>query len=64
MCSLLLGFVICRWQRREAIMLTINGRPIAFQEYRRRRRHWYESALSPISWAVLVAASYGIWFLR
>jgi hypothetical protein len=45
-------------------MLTINGRPIAFEEYPRRHRRWYERALSSIGWAVLVAAGYGIAFLR
>jgi hypothetical protein len=42
-------------------MLTINGRPIAFQEYRPHRRHWYERA--SVGWAALVTAGCGIWLL-
>jgi hypothetical protein len=45
-------------------MLTINGRPIAFEEYRRDRR-WFERARPLISWIVLITAAYGgIWLLN
>jgi hypothetical protein len=54
---------------REAIMLTINGRPIAFEECRRHRRRRSERArgiivtLSLIRWGVLLTAVYGAWLL-
>jgi hypothetical protein len=50
---------------REAIMLTINGRPIAIEECRRRRRRQREKArglivaLSVIRWGVLLRRPMG-----
>jgi hypothetical protein len=41
------------------IMLTINGRPIAFHEYRRRRHPRPERALIPLT--LIIAA--GVWLL-
>jgi len=40
-------------------MLTINGRPIAFYEYRRRRHRRPERALVPLT--LIIAA--GVWLL-
>jgi hypothetical protein len=45
---------------REAIMLTINGRPIAYHEYRRHRRRRPEAL---IPWAVLTSALAWFWLL-
>ena len=44
---------------RGVIMLTINGRPIAFHEYRRRRHRRPERALVPLT--LIIAA--GVWLL-
>ena len=44
---------------RGVIMLTINGRPIAFHEYRRRRQRRPERALVPLT--LIIAA--GVWLL-
>jgi len=41
-------------------MLTINGRPIVFHEYRRYRRRRPEAL---IAWAVLTSALAGFWLL-
>jgi hypothetical protein len=41
-------------------MLTINGRPISFHEYRRHRRRRSEVL---IPWAVLMTAAADFWLL-
>jgi hypothetical protein len=54
---------------REGIMLTIKGRPIAFQECRRHHRRRSERArgiivaLSLVRWGVLLTGAYGAWLL-
>jgi hypothetical protein len=44
-------------------MLTINGRPIAFDEYRRNRRRRSARLVSLTCWAALIAAAGGVWLL-
>jgi hypothetical protein len=46
--------------RAGGIMLTINGRPISFHEYRRHRRRRSEVL---IPWAVLMTAAAAFWLL-
>ena len=47
----------------EAMILTINGRPIALEEYRRHRRRRSDTALWLSCWAVLITVACGVWLL-